>query len=427
MRLGLGEALKPVVGDRLPGRRVGDEGPPARPHPGIAVERAETGRPSASRRRDLRLKRCAPQTRQKHFSKPPDGEAPALDQSPRPAGTRTRARRCAPRRGGGPGPALAAHSVGIPGRLRGLRQLEARAAAEAAAGHGWSAHRAYPTRGKRLDRRSESSRARGGAGAQRRRAPIQLRRATSSTGDSVRSSNCRACSTRCASSQRSGEVRSPPRSAARTSAPSSAVAPPSRAPSLPRRGARAATRGSARASRRDALPRQRRLDVLRLPARCSAGRRRCGGRSRWRGRGAMIAAHDVRQRSMPAATPALVSTSGHLEYRTSGYHGHRGPARRELAVCSQWVVAHLPSSRPAAASTKAPVQIETMRAPRIARSASSTILRRLPLRAGRSPGRSRCRLRASPPARSATTLKPAFVMTCAAVRPHTRTGRDELG
>src|SRR5512133_137575 len=37
----LGKALEPVVGDRLPRRRVRHELPPARPHAGVAVERAE--------------------------------------------------------------------------------------------------------------------------------------------------------------------------------------------------------------------------------------------------------------------------------------------------------------------------------------------------------------------------------------------------
>src|SRR5512132_4128903 len=40
-RLSLGKALQPVVGDRLPGRGVGDEGAPARAHARVAVERAE--------------------------------------------------------------------------------------------------------------------------------------------------------------------------------------------------------------------------------------------------------------------------------------------------------------------------------------------------------------------------------------------------
>lgn len=41
-RLGLAEALEPVLGDGLPRRRIGDERAPARPDAGIAIESAES-------------------------------------------------------------------------------------------------------------------------------------------------------------------------------------------------------------------------------------------------------------------------------------------------------------------------------------------------------------------------------------------------
>ena len=65
-------ALEPVVRDGLPRRRVRDERAPARPHAGspsnaamrILIWLASSG---------LRLNRCEPHSRQKHFSKPPSG------------------------------------------------------------------------------------------------------------------------------------------------------------------------------------------------------------------------------------------------------------------------------------------------------------------------------------------------------------------
>ncbi len=59
--------------------------------------------------------------------------------------------------------------------------------------------------------------------------------------------------------------------------------------------------------------------------------------------------------------------------RTSGSSATRGKRARKTSASCQWVVAGRPSSIPAAASTNAPVQIETIRVPgRICASAAAT-------------------------------------------------------
>ncbi len=77
---------------------------------------------------------------------------------------------------------------------------------------------------------------------------------------------------------------------------------------------------------------------------------------------------------MPAALPALVSTWPLSTYSTSGSTRTSGWRRRSSSAHRQWVVAGRPSSRPAAASAKAPEQIDTTRAPRACavRSAATT-------------------------------------------------------
>ncbi len=77
---------------------------------------------------------------------------------------------------------------------------------------------------------------------------------------------------------------------------------------------------------------------------------------------------------MPAPDPALVATSPWSTYRTSRSTRNAGYSAASWAVRPQWVVALRPSSSPAWARTKAPVQMETIRAPRAwaARSAART-------------------------------------------------------
>lgn len=70
-----------------------------------------------------------------------------------------------------------------------------------------------------------------------------------------------------------------------------------------------------------------------------------------------------RHRSIPEAQPAEVSTVSPSVYRTSGSSSTRGKSRANRSVYRQWVVAACPSSSPAEARTKAPVQIEATRVP----------------------------------------------------------------
>ncbi len=66
---------------------------------------------------------------------------------------------------------------------------------------------------------------------------------------------------------------------------------------------------------------------------------------------------------MPEAAPAEVSTSPSSTNSTFGSSATCGYHSRKTSVVAQCVVARRPSSSPAAASTKAPVQIDTMRVP----------------------------------------------------------------
>ena len=74
---------------------------------------------------------------------------------------------------------------------------------------------------------------------------------------------------------------------------------------------------------------------------------------------------------MPAAFPAEVRTSPSSTNRTSASRWTAGNRRANVAPCTQCVVAGRPSSSPAAARTKAPVQMETMRARAAVRRSSS--------------------------------------------------------
>ena len=66
---------------------------------------------------------------------------------------------------------------------------------------------------------------------------------------------------------------------------------------------------------------------------------------------------------MPAADPAEVSRSPSSTHSTSGTTSTFGYRARKASRYIQWVVARRPSSRPASASTNAPEQNETIRAP----------------------------------------------------------------
>ena len=70
-----------------------------------------------------------------------------------------------------------------------------------------------------------------------------------------------------------------------------------------------------------------------------------------------------RHRSIPAATPAEVSTSPSSMNRTSASTLMLGKTRWKCSASAQCVVAGRPSRRPAAASTYTPVQIEANRVP----------------------------------------------------------------
>ena len=80
-----------------------------------------------------------------------------------------------------------------------------------------------------------------------------------------------------------------------------------------------------------------------------------------------------RHKSIPAARPADVSTSPSSTKSTFSSTRTSGCSRRRSSANLQWVVAARPSSSPAAASTNAPVQIDTSRVPgRIKASAAAT-------------------------------------------------------
>ncbi len=128
-------------------------------------------------------------------------------------------------------------------------------------------------------------------------------------------------------------------------------------------GERAAARARGPAARRTAPGRPR-----------GGAGRRSGARSCWparrRGRGAGCAGRGPGRRRRPRS-------SARRPRRCRGRRARRrraGSRAARSAASRQWVVARRPSSTPAAASANAPVQIETIRAPRAwaARSASST-------------------------------------------------------
>ena len=91
-----------------------------------------------------------------------------------------------------------------------------------------------------------------------------------------------------------------------------------------------------------------------------------------------------RHKSIPAARPAEVSTSPSSTNSTFSSTRTCGCSRRSSSANFQCVVAGRPSSRPAAASTNAPVQIDTSRVPgRIRASAAAHLGRQHAVDAGR--------------------------------------------
>ena len=81
---------------------------------------------------------------------------------------------------------------------------------------------------------------------------------------------------------------------------------------------------------------------------------------------------------MPALRPAEVITSPFVDVEGVGVDLDRREAPASSPAQAQWVAARRPSSRPAWASAKAPLQTESTRAPRreAARSAASASSRR---------------------------------------------------
>ncbi len=76
-----------------------------------------------------------------------------------------------------------------------------------------------------------------------------------------------------------------------------------------------------------------------------------------------------------------------------------GTATRDSSAADQWVVTRRPSSRPASARTKAPVQIDMIRAPRrCARVSAEATPGKLARSSGRGPERQSCPLPGAPPA-----------------------------
>ena len=86
-----------------------------------------------------------------------------------------------------------------------------------------------------------------------------------------------------------------------------------------------------------------------------------------------------RHKSIPAASPAEVSTSPSSTNNTFSSNRTAGYSARSASAYRQCVVAGRPSSTPAAARTNAPVQIDTSLAPgRIPASAARTAGSRVP-------------------------------------------------
>ena len=191
--------------------------------------------------------------------------------------------------------------------------------------------------------------------------PSPARSATVSTARSVVSSRCRACSTRCWVSQRArrqpGLRAEPPGERAHAHPRVLGERRPGRAGrrsllQRPRPGRRRALacRGRARAGRCTATGRPRATAAPRSSA-------RPGWRPRCRGRARMTCRH----RSTPAPSPAEVSTSPSSTKSTFSLSNTFGYSSRNSSACAQCVVAGRPSSRPAAPSTNAPVQIDMIR------------------------------------------------------------------
>ncbi len=80
-----------------------------------------------------------------------------------------------------------------------------------------------------------------------------------------------------------------------------------------------------------------------------------------------------RNTSTPEAAPAEVSTSPSSTNSTSGFRSTSGKRARNRSAACQCVVAGRPSSSPAAASTKAAVQMDTRRVPGRMRPSASAI------------------------------------------------------
>src|SRR5438105_3702889 len=139
-RLGLREALKSIVGNRLPGDRVGDVCPPARAHPRIAVERphadAHLGRIVRIAAEQMRAALAA-----EALLEPAIGMPPRLHQIASPQQAKCAAIDSCLRRRRGAGAPLAAGAVAVAGGRGGLAQLEADTAAQTAAGERGAWHR----------------------------------------------------------------------------------------------------------------------------------------------------------------------------------------------------------------------------------------------------------------------------------------------
>ena len=169
-----------------------------------------------------------------------------------------------------------------------------------------------------------------------------------------------------------GSCPSRPGSGERRSARCAPRGGPSRRRSEVRAAARASTRTSPRA-RRSGTSGIGPLDELRLAA-AAVRRDDHPPRDAVRGSAPRSRRTMCRQRSMPAATPADVRIAPSSTHRTSGSTVDRWMALGEVAASRQCVAARRPSSSPASARTKAPVQIhDDARAAGVrVRSASST-------------------------------------------------------
>ena len=113
------------------------------------------------------------------------------------------------------------------------------------------------------------------------------------------------------------------------------------------------------------------LDELSLTA-VAVGRRHHAARGDRADRGAEVPADDVQGEVDPGAQPGRGHHLPFVDEERRRVDLDLWESRRQLAGPPQWVVARLPSSRPAWASAKAPVQTEITRAPACAASRSAS-------------------------------------------------------